>query len=261
MFGTDGQGGVPGGGNMMGPSTMGGHMEQGLVGGQAVSGIEKTMKWKLFFFAGACIVFATGVTTVLYWILHFTWGPATFMSEIFLLVFGLLMMVLDFPVPHPNETLVAIRDHCYKFLLFMTRFMGRGMWYLFLATLVFGALWDTKINWFFGATFSLYLILLGAGALAKGYFISTQLDKVRLALLREHDTGGNIEHYLSSSQKGLTKAQFKAMVENVTGEKDLFTDDDLDYVINALSFLPSSDGMVSREELLYWVRPGLMLMV
>merc|ERR1719334_1350151 len=135
------------------------------------------------------------------------------------------------------------------------------MWYLFLATMVFGALWDTDINWFLGGVFSLYLVLLGVGALVKGYIVSTHLDKVRLALLRERDTGGNIDHYVSPTGRGLTKAQFKAMVENITGEKDGFSEDDLDYIINALSFLPSSDGVVTREELDYWVRPGPMLMV
>eukprot|EP00440_Ansanella_granifera_P027917 gb/GFBE01030332.1/.p1 GENE.gb/GFBE01030332.1/~~gb/GFBE01030332.1/.p1 ORF type:complete len:265 (+),score=82.01 gb/GFBE01030332.1/:1-795(+) len=264
MFRSDVQGGQAGGfdASMAGGANI---QAQGLIGGQGVAGIEKTMKWKLFFFAGAIITLTTGVTTVVYWIFHFQWAPATFMSEIFLLIFGLLMVVLDFPIPNPNPqdnpNLVAIRDHCYKFLLFMTRFMGRGMWYLFLATMVFSALWDTNINWFFGGLFSFYLVALGIGALAKGYMISTKLDQVRLALLRERDTGGNIDHYISPSQKGLTKAQFKGLTKNLTQQEDMFTDDDLDYVINALSFLPSSDGVVTREEFDYWVRPGHMLWV
>ncbi|CAJ1379484.1 unnamed protein product [Effrenium voratum] len=173
--------------------------------------------------------------------------------------------VLDFPIPNPNPrdwpTLVSIRDHCYKFVLFMTRFMGRGMWYLFLATMVFSALWDTNISWAFGGVFTLYLVVLGAIALIKGWLISNKLDKVRNILLRERETGGSLDHYIAPTQQGLNKVQFKALIKQVTNEEELFGDDDLDYVVNALSFLPSSDGVVSREEFEYWVRPGHMLIV
>jgi len=238
---------------------------QGLMGGQGVAGIEKTMKWKFFFFVGSLIVLTTGVTCVLYWIIHVQWAPAQFMTTLFLLFFGLLMVVLDFPIPNPNPrdwpTLVSIRDHCYKFVLFMTRFMGRGMWYLFLATMVFSALWDTNISWAFGGVFTLYLVVLGAIALIKGWLISNKLDKVRNILLRERETGGSLDHYIAPTQQGLNKVQFKALIKQVTNEEELFGDDDLDYVVNALSFLPSSDGVVSREEFEYWVRPGHMLIV
>eukprot|EP00933_Yihiella_yeosuensis_P054362 TRINITY_DN52785_c0_g1_i2.p1 TRINITY_DN52785_c0_g1~~TRINITY_DN52785_c0_g1_i2.p1 ORF type:complete len:265 (-),score=45.09 TRINITY_DN52785_c0_g1_i2:219-1013(-) len=250
-------GGTAAGGTSFMPGT-GDPMQQGLVGGQAVAGIEKTMKWKLFFFAGACITFATGVITTVFWILHFQFAPATFMSEVFLVIFGFLMIVLDFPVPHPNPTLVAVRDHCYKFVLFMTRFMGRGMWYLFLSTMVFASLWDTNINWFFGASFSLYLLVLGIGALVKGYLISEKLDSVRVAIM---DSRRGVGDYIGPNQRGLSKAQFQEMVRNVTNEREMFTDDDLDYVMNALSFLPSSDGTVTQEEFAYWIGPGPKLLV
>jgi len=240
-------------------------MGAGLVGGQGVAGIEKTMKWKLFFFAGACIVLTSGVWATLYWMLHFAWAPANFLSEIFLCVFGILLIVLDFPIPNPTQQdwplLVATREHCYKFLLFMTRFMGRGLMYLFTGTLVFSALWDTNISWFFGAVFSMYLVLLGIAALVKGWTISNTLDKARLRLLEERDRGGNIEHqFFPPSTTYLTKSQFRTLLRDTIGE-DPFSEDDLDYVMNALSFLPANDGKVSRQEFDYWVRPGKQLMV
>lgn len=234
------------------------NMGTGLVGSQSVAGIEKQLKWKVFFFTGACIVFATGIITVAFWILHFIWAPATFLSEIFLLVFGILMMVLDFPIPHPSPTLTAVRDHCYKFVLFMTRFMGRGMWYLFLATMVFGALWDTNIDWFWGGAFSLYLVALGAGALAKGWLISSRLEQVRRAIIESRRPAND---WIASGQRGLNKEQFKAVIQKLMNEPEMFSSDDLDYVLNALSFTPSNDGIVSLEEFQYWLQPGPMLMV
>ncbi|CAE8674033.1 unnamed protein product [Polarella glacialis] len=204
------------------------------------------------------ITFATGFISVLYWMIHFTWAPATFMSEIFLLIFGMLMIVLDFPIPHPNMTLVAVRDHCYKFLLFMTRFMGRGMWYLFLATMVFSALWDTNIDWFWGAAFSSYLVVLGTAALVQGWWISTKLETVRRMII---DTRRPPTDWIAPGQPGLNKEQFKAVIAKTSGDPEMFSLDELDYVMNALSFTPSNDGIVSLEEFAYWLQPGPMLMV
>mmetsp|Transcript_62869 Transcript_62869/g.142089 ORF Transcript_62869/g.142089 Transcript_62869/m.142089 type:complete len:259 (-) Transcript_62869:354-1130(-) len=256
-FRGDIQGGQTNWGGGGGGSATGG-AGMGLIGGQAASGIEKTMKWKLFFFGGAVITFATGFGSLVFWMSQFAWAPATFCSEIFLLVFGVLMIVLDFPIPHPTKWLVNIRDNCYKFLLFMTRFMGRGVWYLFLSTMVFAALWDTNINWFLGGMFTAYLVALGVAALAKGWMISSKLQSVREAIV---SSGRGAEHYIARGQTGLSKEQFKAMVEQVTNQHDLFSNDDLDYIINALSFTPYNDGQVSMEECEYWLRQGPMLMV
>jgi len=236
----------------------GGMAGMGLVGGQAASGIEKTMKWKFLFFGGAVITFATGLGCLFFWLSQFAWAPATLISNGFLLVFGSLMVILDFPIPHPHKSLVHVRDSIYKYLLFMTRFMGRGGWYLFLATMVFGSLWDTNINWFLGGVFTFYLVALGVAALVKGWMITSKLQSVREAIV---NSGRGAEHYIARGQTGLSKEQFKAMVEQVTNQHELFSNDDLDYVINALSFTPYNDGQVSMEECEYWLRPGPPLMV
>jgi len=241
-----------------GGGSMGNTAGMGLVGGQAMSGVMKTMKWKLFFFGGAVVTFLTGIGTFIYWLSMREWAPATLTSDLFLLLFGFLMIVLDFPIPHPHKQLVNIRDNCYKFVLFMTRFMGRGLWYLFLATMVFSALCDAEVNWWLGSLFTFYLVLLGVAALVKGWMISNRLQSVREAIV---SSGRGAEHYIARGQTGLSKEQFKAMVEQVTNQHDLFTNDDLDYIINALSFTPYNDGQVSMEECEYWLRPGPSLMV
>uniref|UniRef100_A0A7S0BBR5 COPI associated protein n=1 Tax=Pyrodinium bahamense TaxID=73915 RepID=A0A7S0BBR5_9DINO len=250
--------GSSGGGGGMGGAGMGGMAGMGLVGGQAIAGIEKTMQWKVLFFGGAVMTFASGIGCLVYEVSRVEWAPATLISDIFLFLFGGLMVVLDFPIRHPQKWLVNIRDNCYKFLLFMTRFMGRGVWYLFLSTLVFASLWDNQINWFLGGVFTAYLCCLGIAALVKGYMISSRLQSVREAIV---SSGRGAEHYIARGQSGLSKEQFRAMVEQVTNRHDLFTNDDLDYVINALSFTPYNDGQVSMEEAEYWLRPGPILMV
>jgi hypothetical protein len=250
-------------GDIQGGQPTAGFLESGgglanLPGSQHLAGIEKTLRWKWLFFAGAVITFVTGISSVIFRFTRMEWQPATLTTQAFLLVFGSLMLVLDFPIPHPHKQLTAIRDHCYKFMLFMTRFMGRGLWYLFLGTLVFQALWDYGLNWFFGAVFTLYLVLLGVGALVKGFRISTKLQQVRELIV---NSGRGTEHYIARGQSGLSKEQFRTLVEQVTNQIDMFTNDELDYVINALSFTPYNDGQVSVEECEYWLQHGYMLLV
>jgi len=223
-------------------------------------GIEKSLKWNVLFFAGAVVTFTAGLMSVIYWIANFSMAPATFMSEFFLLVFGLLMMVLDLPIPHPHKGLVAIRDACYKFVLFMTRFTGRGMWYLFLSTMVFGSLYDDKLNVWLGVVFTLYLFLLGAGALFQGWYISTKLNGVRNQII---SSGRTPEHFIARGSGAVSKEQFKCMVEEVTHQPcdTTFSNDELDYIINALSFTPYNNGCVSHEEFEYWLRESSVILM
>lgn len=229
-----------------------------LQGGQAVAGIEKALKWKFFFFAGAVIVVVATIISIIGLATKYPWAPSTLITNIFLLCFGILMMVLDSPIPAPHKHLVAARDNAYKFVLFMTRFMGRGMWYLFLATMVFGVLWDTKIDYIFGGLFTTYLVILGVAALVKGWMLSHKLESVRQSI---RCSGRGVDQYFAHGQLNLSKAQFQAMVEQTTNQPTMFSPDDLDYIINALSFTPYNDGQVSRKEWEYWLLDGPMLMV
>lgn len=235
----------------------------GLTGGQGVAGIQKDLTWKIFFFIGSICVLASSVIAILYFIIHFQWAPCTFTSQLFLLVFGLLMLVLDFPIPHPSPFLQQVRENVYKFCLFMTRFTGRGMWYTFLATMCFVALWDDNISWFFAVIFSGYLLVLGFAAMYKGVRLSMSLNKVRTSILEQNKTS---DTYFSSNHMVMSKSQFKDVIGSTLSKLgphlEPFSDDDIDYIINALSFKATNDGQVSKEEWDYWMRQGSgMLMV
>jgi len=249
-------------GDFQGGST--GGAGQGLsLGGPADGGniaIEKYLRWNWAFFGGACLVFACAVGTGIHWLGHFTLAPATFFFEIFLFMFGGLMLVLDTPIPHMqnHKHVQLVRFHIYKFALFMTRFMGRGLWYLFLATMVFSALWDTGINWFLGIVSTIYLSVLGVVAMAKGFVMTHKLNRVRDCIT---NAGYAADRYISRGQTGLSQDQFKLMVESATNEHDLFTPDELTYIVNALSFTPCNDGQVTLDEMRYWLSPGPPLMV
>merc|ERR1719506_2749916 len=113
----------------------------------------------------------------------FEFAPMSFVTILFMLVFGMLMVVLDFPIPHPSPMLAAVRAHIYKFFLFLTRFTGRGVWYLFLGTMIFATLFNLNISAFFGICLGGYVGILGLVTLIFGVRLSQKLDVVRQELL------------------------------------------------------------------------------
>jgi len=251
-------------GDMQGGQSVGNMYSQsnpnGLPGGNLA--IEKYMRWSWSFFLAALIVFGSGVGTAVYWLTRPTWAPGTFVTEIFLIFFGLIMIVLDWPQSeHPTAAFAkhfqAVRMHIYKFVLFMTRFTGRGAWYLFLATMVFGELYDAGVNWFLGGVFTLYLVTLGGIAIFKGIVLTQKLQRIRDAIV---DSGKGVEHFIARDQTGLSREQFKAMILNVTNEEP-FNNDEVDYVMSALAFTPEQPGHVTVEECGYWLGQGPALMV
>merc|ERR1719161_3180963 len=96
------------------------------------------------------------------------------------MMFGILMFALDFPVP--NEKVKMVRTHIYTFVLFMTRFVGRGVWYMFLGTMVFASLWDNGISPLLGFFLGGYIIILGGVTTFRGFQISRKLESLRIAL-------------------------------------------------------------------------------
>merc|ERR1719183_379768 len=134
-------------------------------GGQAVAGIAKNMSWKVLFFIAACCTLGAATISILYMIFSFEFAPFSFTTILFMLLFGILMVILDFPVPRPSAALASVRAHIYKFFLFLTRFTGRGVWYLFLGTMIFATLFDLNISQFFGICMGAYVGVVGIASL------------------------------------------------------------------------------------------------
>lgn len=217
---------------------------------QAVAGIAKNMSWKWLFFGGAACTLAAAVINILVMIVHHEFEPFSFTTVLFLLVFGFLMLVLDFPIPHPSESLAAVRAGIYKFLLFMTRFTGRGIWYLFLGSLIFATLVDLKISAFFGIILAGYVGILGVVALFFGLHLSLRLEKVRQVLLIEKQ---------QCPGHGFDPSVFKNICKQ-SAQQD-FTDDELAYIFNSLSFSSGNDGIIKPDEYNAWLSPGKMEIV
>lgn len=220
-------------------------MEHG--GGGSTSQKKFSMTWKIGFFVAACCTVAAGVIGVLALALT-TFAPFDLINEIYLLLFGLMMIIIDFPVPeHPKirETKLTI----YKYLLFMTRFTGRGFWYMFIGTMIFASLWDLNISPLLGFILGGYVVILGGVAIYFGINKSIKLEQVRKAVITRNDGGGQNN---MCPPNGLAPTQFNEMANSLKGMR--FSDEELHYIFDALSFTIKSDNMISRDEFDSWTK-------
>jgi hypothetical protein len=206
--------------------------------------------WRFCFFLGACCVIAAGVVGVISLAL-FAFAPFDLINEIYLLVFGLMMLIIDFPVPHPKVQEFKLK--IYDFFLFMTRFTGRGIWYLFLGTMIVASLWDLSLQPFLGFILGGYVVLLGFASIFYGVSKSMKLEKVRAALLKK---GNALEIFPPT---GLNAQGFNDLAQQNTGVR--FTDEEIHYIFDAMSFTVRADDIISKEEYAEWVRPGTKMMI
>lgn len=213
------------------------------LGGHA--GLASSVGFKILFFIAAIDVFAGGVLAVVINIIHPRLAIFTFTSELFLVFFGFVMLVLDAPVPIAR--FAAIKDEIYKKLLFLTRFTGRGFWYMYLGTMIWAALWDQDLNKILGFVMALYPIILGIVAVVKGISLSLRLEKVRKEALSSH-AKTRID---SCENKQMNKADFATFC-NDFGRQN-FGDHDLDYLINGLSLTAKNDGKIDVKEWNAWL--------
>jgi len=228
---------------------------QGTGGQRQGMGQKKfAMGWKLGFFIGAGCVIASGVVCVIdLTLLEFS--PFDFINAVYLLCFGLLMLIIDFPVPS-NPKVQSYKLTIYKYFLFMTRFTGRGIWYLFLGTMIFASLWDLAICPFLGFILGGFVTLLGIGSIGYGITKSMKLEKVRAAILKR---AGASPAYDMCPPQGFSPGAFNDMANSTIGIR--FTDEELHYIFDALSFTVRADDIISKEEFAEWVRPGSKMLV
>lgn len=251
------QQGGPGGG-MYPQGGMGGGMQGGMGGGGMNDHIQNVMAsaqkfpmtWKLLFFIAACCVTAAGLIGTFAFAFT-TIQPFGLMDQVYLLIFGLLMFVVDCPLNHAvvKQTKLLI----YKYLLFMTRFTGRGLWYLFLGCMSFGALWDNNISHLLGFFIGGYVVGLGGASTYYGITKSLKLDKVRKAVQQR---GGDPSMLVPPN--GMTAQMFNELAQSHTGMT--FSEEELEYVLNALSLTVKADACISREEFAEWLRGRMTLM-
>lgn len=173
------------------------------------------------------------------------------MTQTFLVFFGFLMIMLDFPVTHSSECVARCRRMMYRSLLFMTRFTGRGIWYIFLSTMTFSGLWDLGVSRVLGVVLALPVMVIGVVSTYAGWNLSRKLDQVRLS------QDENVELACPPNSTGLSAVIF---CETCSHIGVYFDKSELEHVMDALSESPASEK-VTYEQYQNWLSKGYMLIV
>ncbi|CAD7966708.1 unnamed protein product [Amoebophrya sp. A120] len=208
--------------------------------------------WKFLFFVGAGCVTAGGVLGIIGGISSFL-SPFSFCNQVYLLIFGLLMLILD--MPYENTQLHEIRLAIFRYLLFMTRFTGRGAWYLFLATMIWASLFNLGLDPMIGFVLAAVVGALGGVSVYFGVQKSMRLEKLRKAICAK---GANAVLDMVPA-RGLTLEEFNELAkQNVT---DLtFSTEELHYISRALSFRVRHDDIISQEEFRSWTQGSMTIL-
>jgi len=135
----------------------------------------------------------------------------------------------------------------YKACLFLTRFIGRGVFYLFLGCMVCGNLWDNDTVPFLGFIIFGFLTSVGICAIYYGMKLTKKLDTVRKALLNKGSVTPGIV-----PPTGLPIAKFGELALKVQGIP--FTPEELGYIANALSQSIHADDVITQTEFEFWLK-------
>lgn len=210
-----------------------------------------------FWFAAACCVVAGGIIGTVD-LLFTTFAPLDLIDEVYLLGFGALMFVLD--APCNPKILIPVKAGIRKYCKFWNRFMGRGIWYIFLGTMTFATLWENNISKFLAVILGIFVFGVGLFTAIVGVIKSRKLEKVRVPVSQNRASGKLESLYKNfartAPELGLMPAEFNDMAQQVKGIT--FDSDELLLICNALAVGPS--GGISYQSLDFWCSSGMTIL-
>lgn len=208
--------------------------------------------WKLLFFLGAVTVTASGFIGLIKG-LTMILSPFSMCNQIYLIVFGSIMLVIDSPIE--AFALIDVKMSIFRYLLFMTRFTGRGFWYVFLATMIWGSLFNLNIEPLLGFFLGNAVGALGVISIVQGIRMSLKLEKARKAVCGN----GPAAVMNMCPSGGLTLPEFNDLCKNQT-ESTTFDAQELSYVAAALSYQVRADATISQQEFQAWTQGRMTIM-
>jgi len=217
--------------------------------GKRVQGASGTVDF--FLMSAACCVLMAGLVGFIGTML--TSRLFDLIDNIYLLFFGSIMFVLDNPANF--QGLVQAQRIIFKYCKFLEMFTGKGLWYMFLGTMVFATLWTQNIWSFGGFVLGLWVFGIGAFATVLGVTKSRKLERVRTeAYAKKADVQQLYTHYARAYPRdGMTGEEFDIMVMQVSGIQ--FTPTEIDSVFNALAS-GRNGQLLTPSDLQEWVHSG-----
>lgn len=207
--------------------------------------------WKGLFFLAAIVVFVAGILGIIGGMQLFL-SPFTMCNQIFLCIFGAVMLIIDFPAEF--HSLEELKFSVWRYLLFMTRFTGRGVWYLYLSTMIWSALYNLNVDPLLGFVGATFCAVLGVMSIFYGLQKSFKLERARQGIAA---LGLDAANKLCP-HRGLSLTEFNDVCKRVCGFS--FSGEELEYIAAALSHSIRSDDIISREEFWAWTGGSMTIM-
>lgn len=203
------------------------------------------------FSSGICVAFG-GFYGALYCIFG-EFQPINVIQQMYLGIFGLLLMILDTPVAN-IKFVKEYREHMSKYIHLLTRVVGKGLTFVFLGLMTWVSLMTNDISVFLPIVVGLYIIVVGVITTFLGLRMSRKLDSMRQALIASGagDIGGyraKYDQFATNPAAGLNKSDFNTMFEQTVG--GTFSDSDSRAIFNALSS-GLEKTYITCEDLEYW---------
>lgn len=167
-------------------------------------------------FAAACCVMAGGIIGFVCMLLS-SFKIVDCLDEVYLVLFGLVVAILDFPM---NPAIIQEpRTLINKYAMFLGRLMGKGLFLNFLGTMTLASLWNNSISYILAIVLGLFVIAAGLFTLIYGYAKTRQLERVRFALHDKVRQGAKLNDIYNQYAHdhplaGMTKAEFGTLARN-----------------------------------------------
>lgn len=196
-----------------------------------------------WFAAAGCVAFAGFYQAID--MLFTTFAPVDVIQSVYLCLFGLIMLALDLPLPQV-KFLVTVKGSVSKFCAFLTRYIGRGIMFLFLGSMTTATLWDRNVSAFLSIVLGLFVTVVGIVSIVMGAIVATKVNKLKKNIT------------MDSIPQSMDRMQFKSYCKEKC--KIAFTDEEMEHVFFALS-TDSMKNSVSSQDIAAFTKDDFPTMV
>eukprot|EP00747_Dinoflagellata_sp_TGD_P208226 gnl/TRDRNA2_/TRDRNA2_81738_c0_seq1.p1 gnl/TRDRNA2_/TRDRNA2_81738_c0~~gnl/TRDRNA2_/TRDRNA2_81738_c0_seq1.p1 ORF type:complete len:289 (+),score=50.00 gnl/TRDRNA2_/TRDRNA2_81738_c0_seq1:81-869(+) len=244
--------------------------EQGFAGGPGGAppgGVPKNKSasiMTLVWFAAALCIIVAGLFGAI--ILLFEFELLDFIAQMYILLFGIILAVLDTPVMLNHPIVAEVQLGVSRQFNLLTRVTGKGVTYLFVGSLIWASWLNNMVEGFtifIAVVIGLVVCAVGIFSTMVGLKKSNDINLVRMHFKKDgpqmvnQAIEANYARYAKSSRYGLLAPEFGKMVFDIKGAPIEVADTQIVY--NALSSAPTKE-FLSQEDLVNWANGNFVLL-
>lgn len=222
-------------------------------------GLPPWVSWESVYFICSCILTLCGVIAFLGNLVT-PFAFFDFIDSVYLLVFGFLGLALD--SPYRYRLLDIARAAILRHFAFSAKITGRGLWLIFMSSIIHRSLWDNQV-WIIGAVvFSLLVLAVGACSTAWGINLSCRINKTRSVVKARGDASSVfVSNARQAPTVGMSAVEFHGMLGSAAHNE--YTPSEAQAVISAIVLADGARNfsLVTSKQFASWLNSGQMLVV